>query len=130
MVLAVYESTLVSLANQATEVLPMLARRRRFVLTPTTAGAAIDASGRIEVRARAGERHFEAGMDAAVSDGTTFVVLANGHPAGTITIADGGGDLHVSNLDGVLPKGIAPLTDLSSVEVTDGRGTVLLVGRP
>ena len=107
----------------------MLAHRRRFVLTPTKAGANIDASGRIEVRAHAAERHFEAGLDAAVSDGTTFVVLANGKPAGTITIAAGSGDLHLSNLDGVLPNGIAPFTALSSVEVTDGHGTVLLVGQ-
>lgn len=106
----------------------MIARQRRFVLTPTTAGAEIDASGRIEVRAHGGAQHFEAGMDAAVADGTTFIVLANGEPAGTITLADGGGDLHVTNLDGILPSGITPLADLSSVEVIDGRGTVLLVG--
>ena len=107
----------------------MIALHSRFVLTPTTAGAVIDASGRIEVRARGGERHFEAGLDAAVSDGTTFVVLADGQAAGTITMASGSGDLHVSDLDGVLPNGIALFTPLSSVEVTDGRGTVLLVGQ-
>lgn len=106
----------------------MIARHSRFALTPTAAGAEIDASGRIEVRARGSEQHFEAGMDADVADGTTFVVLANGEPAGTITLADGGGDLHVTNLDGILPSGITPLADLSSVEVIDGSGTVLLVG--
>jgi hypothetical protein len=106
----------------------MIARQSQFILTPTTAGAEIDASGRIEVRTHGGEQHFEAGMDADVADGTTFIVLANGEPAGTITLADGGGDLHVTNLHGVLPSGVAPLSDLSSVEVIDGRGTVLLVG--
>jgi hypothetical protein len=116
-------------ATDAADGYPMVARRRRFVLTPTQAGTNIDANGRIEVRAHAAERHFEAGLDAAVSDGTTFVVLANGEPAGTITMAGGSGDLHVSNLEGVLPNGIAPLTALTSVEITDGRGTVILVGR-
>jgi len=106
----------------------MIAQQSRFALTPTTAGAEIDASGRIEVRSYGGEQHFEAGMDAAVADGTTFIVLANGQPAGTITLADGGGDLHVTTLDGVLPSGVTPLGSLSSVEVIDGGGTVLLVG--
>jgi hypothetical protein len=130
MALALEEGVHTSLDNEATEGLPMLARLKRFVLTPTSAGAEIDATGRIEVRTQRGARHFEAGVDAAVADGTTFIVLANGQPAGTITLADGGGDLHVSSLDGILPNGILPFAALGSIEVVDGQGTVLLVGRP
>ena len=102
--------------------------RKTVPLTPTAAGEAIDASGRVEVRARGWEQHFEVGMDAAVADGTTLVVFANGRPAGTITIAAGAGDLYVNNLGQVLPAGVDPVCDMGTVEIGDGHGTVLLRG--
>jgi hypothetical protein len=106
----------------------MIDRERRLVLVPTSAGTGVDANGRVEVRAHGGEQHFEVGVDAAVSDGTTFIVMANDEPAGAITIAAGNGDLHLTNVGATLPHGIDPVDDLLSVEVTDGRGTVILLG--
>ena len=102
--------------------------RKTVPLAPTAAGVAIDASGRVEVRARGWEQHFEVGLDAAVPDGTTFIVFANGEPAGTITISAGAGDLYVNNLEHLLPAGVDPVCDMSTVKISDGRGTVLLRG--
>lgn len=100
--------------------------RKTVSLSPTAAGVALDASGRVEVHARGWEQHFEVGMDAAVADGTTFLVFANGLPAGTITIASGAGNFYVSNNDQVLPIGVDPVCEMSTVEIRDGNSRVLL----
>ena len=100
--------------------------RKTVPLSPTEAGIGIDASGRVEVRARGWEQHFEVGMDAAVADGTTFIVFTNGLPAGTITIASGAGDFYINNNDQVLPVGVDPVCDMSTVEIRDGNNRVLL----
>jgi len=102
--------------------------RKTVPLSPTEAGIRIDASGRVEVRARGWEQHFEVGMDAAVADGTTFIVFTNGLPAGTITIASGAGDFYINNNDQVLPVGVDPVCDMSTVELRDGNNRVLLRG--
>ena len=102
--------------------------RKTVPLSPTAAGVAIDASGRVEVRARGWEQHFEVGMDAAVPDGTTFLVFANGLPAGTITIASGAGDFYINNNEQVLPIGVDPVCDMGTVEIRDGNNGVLLRG--
>jgi len=102
--------------------------RKTVSLSPTAAGVAIDASGRVEVRARGWEQHLEVGMDAAVADGTTFLVFANGLPAGTITIASGAGDFCINNNEQVLPIGVDPVCDMSTVEIRDGNNRVLLRG--
>jgi hypothetical protein len=63
---------------------------------------------------------------ALAGDESVLISLDKRTPEG-LPMADGSGDLHVSSLHGVLRSGILPLTDLRSIEVVDGRGTVLLV---
>jgi len=104
-----------------------MAFNRTISLNPTPAGAAIDATGRIEVRARGSEQHFEVGIDAALADGATFTVIANGRPAGTMALASGAGNLHLHNLAGNLPPGVDPVCHLQTVEIRDSDGNVVLV---
>ena len=102
----------------------------RIALTPTTAGRAIDASGRAEVRSRDGgaRQDFKLRMDAAVADGTTFRVFANGRPAGTLTIVLGNGELEVNNDNGqTLPAGLDPVCSIGPVLVTNATGTVAIL---
>ena len=103
-----------------------MAVNRTISLNPTPAGAAIDATGRIEVRARGSEQHFEVGIDAALADGATFTVIANGRPAGTMALASGAGNLHLHNLAGNLPPGVDPVCHLQTVEIRDSDGNVVL----
>jgi len=100
------------------------------LLRPTAAGMAIDASGRIEIRARHGEQHFEVGMDVAVADGTTFIVLVNGRLAGTMTVLHGAGNLHLRDLRHILPEGMNdPIRCVWKVEARASDGTVVLESR-
>jgi hypothetical protein len=103
-----------------------MALHRTVSLDPTPAGIAIDATGRIEIRARGSEQHFEVGMDAALADGATFTVLANGQPAGTMALASGAGNLYLHNLGTDLPAGVDPLCNLRTIEIRDGNGNVVL----
>ncbi len=103
--------------------------RNKITLSPSTAGASIDASGTAEVRARGTQQRFKVSIDAAVPDGTTFNVFANSQLAGTITIAAGAGELDLNNNNGnTLPSGVDPVCSISSVEVRSGNGTVILSG--
>ena len=100
-----------------------------FLLTPTAAGAAIDASGRVEIRARGWMRDFEVGMDAAVADGACFMVLANGRPAGTMICTAGAGNLQLRDLEHILPpNGTDPIRHVRRVEIRDSDGTLVLEG--
>ena len=103
-----------------------MAVNRTISLNPTPAAAAIDATGRIEIRARGSEQHFEVGIDAALADGATFTVIANGRPAGTMALASGAGNLHLHNLAGDLPPGVDPVCHLQTVEIRDSDGNVVL----
>lgn len=103
--------------------------QKKITLQATAAGAAIDASGTAEARARGRQQRFKVSMDAAVPDGTTFMVFANGQPAGTITIALGAGELDLNNNNGnTLPAGVNPVCSIDSVDVIDGTGTAVLQG--
>ncbi len=102
-------------------------------LTASPAGKAIAASGKARVRAipNAGflNQDFVVEMAALVPDGTTFMVFANGLPAGTITIALGHGRLAVTNVPpSVLPAGTDPVCSILPVIVTDGAGNTILSG--
>src|SRR5215470_5639710 len=102
-------------------------------LTATPAGQAIRADGRARVRSAPkglGTRQsFTAEISAAVPDGTTYTVSANGFTAGVITIVAGRGAMTVSNDAGmVLPAGVDPVCSIRSVVVTDGPGTAVLTG--
>jgi hypothetical protein len=103
-----------------------MAVHRTISLIPTPAGVAIDATGRIEIRARGSEQHFEVGMDAAVPDGAAFTVVANGRPAGTMVLASGAGNMHLHNLGSDLPSGVDPVCHLRTVEIWDSDGNVVL----
>jgi len=103
-------------------------------LTASPAGQAIAAKGKARVRAipNAGflNQDFVVEMAALVPDGTTFMVFANGLPAGTITIALGHGALSVTNVPpSVLPAGTDPVCSIVPVIVTDGAGNTILSGR-
>jgi len=103
-----------------------MALHRTVSLDPTPAGIAIDATGRIEIRARVSEQHFEVGMDAALADGALFTVLANGHPAGTMALASGAGNLYLHNRACDLPVGLDPVCNLRRIEIRDSDGNVVL----
>jgi len=104
--------------------------QKKLALSPSAAGVQIDASGTAEVRARGtADQRFKVSIDARVPDGTTIAVFANGQLAGTITIALGAGELDLNNHNGkVLPAGTDPACSVTSVEVKDGGGTVILSG--
>lgn len=103
--------------------------QRRISLNATAEGAAIGASGTAEVRAQGSRQRFKVSMDADVADGTTFAVYANGQLAGTITIALGAGELDLTNANGqTLPAGVDPVCNITTVEVKDGTGTLVLSG--
>jgi hypothetical protein len=80
-----------------------MALHRTVSLDPTPAGIAIDATGRIEIRARGSEQHFEVGMDAALA-----------------------GNLYLHNLATDLPAGVDPLCNLRTIEIRDSSGNVVL----
>ena len=100
-----------------------------FSLRPTAAGIAIDATGRVEIRARGGEHHFEVGMDAALADGASFTVRANGRPAGTMRLASGAGNLHLRDLAHIVPAGRDPVRSVRTVEIRNSDGIVVLERR-
>jgi len=103
-------------------------------LTASPAGTLIGASGKARVRAslNAGflNQDFVVEMAAVVPDGTTFMVFANGLPAGTITMVLGHGRLAVANAPppNVLPAGTDPVCSIGPVVVTDGGGNTILSG--
>lgn len=103
---------------------------RKGDLAVTAAGAALDISGKVEVRARGNRQRFKLSMDARVAEGTTFAVYANGNLAGTITInAFGDGEIELANDAGkVLPAAITPVCSIQTVEVRDGNGVAVLSG--
>lgn len=103
--------------------------RKRISLDASAAGVQIGASGTAEARAQGTAQRFKVSIDAAVADGTTFSVFANGQLAGTITIALGAGELDLNNNNGkVLPAGVNPVCSIKTVEVRDGSGTAILTG--
>lgn len=101
--------------------------QKKQELTVMAAGAAIDASGTAEVRAQRTRQRFKVSIDARVPDGTTFLVFANGSPAGSITIELGAGQLELTNDNGkTLPAGVSPVCGIGSVAVVDGAGATIL----
>jgi len=102
-------------------------------LTASPAGQAIAAKGKARVRAvlNAGflDQDFVVEIAALVPDGTTFMVFANGLPAGTITIVLGHGFLAVTNVPpSVLPAGTDPVCSIRPVIVTDAAANTILSG--
>src|SRR5262245_18456160 len=103
-----------------------MALHQTVSLGPIPAGIAIDATGRIEIRARGSEQHFEVGMAAALADCALFTVLANGHPAGTMALVSGAGILYLHNRACDLPVGLDPVCNLRRIEIRDSDGNVVL----
>jgi len=106
---------------------------KKINLVASPAGKAIAARGTAAVRTAAKigfvQQNFEVAMRAAVADGTTFMVFANGLPAGTITIVLGTGVLSLDNEPpNVLPAGVDPVCSIGLVVVTDGAGNTILSG--
>ncbi|MBI4637081.1 MAG: hypothetical protein HY727_12095 [Candidatus Rokubacteria bacterium] len=102
--------------------------REKIDLAPTSAGVATDTSGKAEVRARGSRQRFKVSMDSRVADGTTYLVFANGLPAGTITIALGDGELELDSKYKGLPEGVDPVCGITTVDITDATGLVVLQG--
>ena len=106
---------------------------KKINLVASPAGQAIAASGKARVRAFLNggflDQDFVVEMAAVVPDGTTFMVFANGLPAGTITIVLGTGVLSLDNEPpNVLPAGVDPVCSIGPVVVTDGAGNTILSG--
>src|SRR5262249_60599076 len=98
---------------------------KKINLVASPAGKAIAAQGTAAVRTAAKigfvQQNLEVAVRAAVADGTTFMVFANGLPAGTITIVLGRGVLSLDNEPpNVLPAGVDPVCAIGPVVVTDG----------
>ncbi len=101
--------------------------RVRFFFQTTEAGAGIRAKGHIDIRIRDTRQKFTVEVEARVPDGTTFLVLANGQPAGVIRTAFGEGELELKNFDGqALPAAVNPVTAVRRVEVWDAFGRLVL----
>src|SRR5215510_10643640 len=106
---------------------------RQINLTASAAGVAIGARGKARVRARFRpdrvQQDFRVEMDANVDNGTTFLVFANGQPAGTITIVFRVGTLVVTTDGGqAIQAGLDPVCNIGPVIITDGGGTTVLSG--
>lgn len=102
----------------------------KISLSPTAVGVANDISGNVSFEEKGASQRFKVSMDARVADGTTFVVYVNGMPAGMITITLGSGELDINNHDGaILPAGLDPVCNISSVLVTDGAANPVIEGR-
>ena len=102
-------------------------------LVASPAGVAIAAQGKARVNAFLNNgvlvQKFVVEVNAVVPNGTTFMVFANGLPAGTITIAFGKGVLDVNNVPpSVLPAGTDPVCSITTVIVTDAAGNTILSG--
>lgn len=103
--------------------------RKKINLQATSTGQSQDISGQAEVREQGNRQKFKISMDARVANGTTFVVMANGEAAGTITIVAGDGELELKNYDGqTLPAGVNPVCAVGPVVVTTSTGTPVLNG--
>jgi len=98
------------------------------MLTATADGAAINAEGNAEARQVRGRERLKVQVRAGVADGTTFIAFADGQVAGTLTTALGFAELELDTEDGSLPPGFRPVCSLSTVEVTDEAGILILFG--
>ena len=64
----------------------------------------------------------------APTSATQLLVIANGLPAGTVTVAGGRAALDLNNATGPLPAGVDPVCQIGPIWVTDaGQTTALLV---
>jgi hypothetical protein len=103
--------------------------QKKVQLQITAAGAAIDSSGAAEVRSRGRRQRLKVSIDARVADGTTYAVFVNNQLAGTLTISLGDGELELDSGDGAnLPAGVTPVCGISTVDVKDSNGTIILHG--
>lgn len=91
-------------------------------------GSWLDSSGRVDLRSLGWRERFKLAIDASVPDGTTYLVFANGLPAGAITVDLGVGVLDLAGDDGRTPPGFGPGGGVNSVEVVDADGNVILEG--
>lgn len=105
---------------------PPLRVRKRADLTPTPAGAAIGAGGRVELRAQEQRQRFKAEIEANVPDGTVFQVMANGTLMGRVAIRFGEAELELDTDASLLPPGLGSVASITTVQVTDSNGSVVL----
>ncbi|MDQ3855440.1 MAG: hypothetical protein M3281_03495 [Chloroflexota bacterium] len=109
---------------------------RRILLTATSAGRSIGASGAARVRTDGARQDFRISMDARVAAGTTFrvYITSSAYPnktflVGRVRIVAGRGELEVSNDNGrTLPAGVSPVLSIRTVVVRNGAGTAVLRG--
>lgn len=101
--------------------------RARSFFRATEAGAGIRAKGHIDIRVREMRQKFTVEVEARVPDGTTFLVLADGQPAGVVRTVFGEGELELKNFDGhTLPAAVNPVASVRRVEVWDASGHLVL----
>lgn len=102
---------------------------KKVNLTPTAVGALEDASGKVDLRAQGTDQRFKLSMDAAVPNGSIFVVSADNLVVGAVRIRFNEGELDINTKDGGrLPQGLGPVCGVSSVSVSDAKGNVVLTG--
>lgn len=105
--------------------------RQSISLSATPDGEDVGASGRAQIRSSdlddVQELTVEAG--AAVPDGTSLFVFANGRPAGAFALASGVGTLDLVGEAGrPLAGGVDSVCSLGPIWVTDANGKALLSG--
>jgi hypothetical protein len=94
-------------------------------LTAVSAAAtSVAAAGSVELRSQGVQQELHIRVDAAVADGTTWAVFANGIQIGTLKFRLGAAELKMESED-ALPAGLGSLAAISTVNITDGTSTLL-----
>jgi len=94
-------------------------------LTPASpAATAAGAAGSVELRSQGVQQELHIKVDAAVADGTTWQVFANGIPIGTLKFRLGAAELKIESED-PLPAGLGSLAAISTVSISDGTSNLL-----
>ena len=90
----------------------------------SAAATSVGAVGQVELRSQGAQQEFSVRVDAAVADGTVWLVFANGIQVGTLKFRLNGAELRIQT-ETPLPAGLGSLAAISSVSITDGATTLL-----
>jgi hypothetical protein len=90
----------------------------------SAAATSVGAVGQVELRSQGAQQEFSVRVDAAVADGTVWLVFANGIQVGTLQFRLNGAEFRIQS-ETPLPPGLGSLAAISSVSITDGATTLL-----
>ncbi len=111
-------------ASNANSAAPM--NSLKVPLASTQSGASVEAEGHVSIRVQGQRERIQVEVEANVADGTTFQVLANGMPIGSITVRFGEGELELGDDNGApLPSNL-PASSVTMISVVDMNGDTVL----